>query len=256
MRPEVRWLVMTALIVAVLLGISALALDRPDVVWTVDGPVCPSCRSVVNLHAQRCRECGTDFDWTAASDEQSPRAHHSLSRLEAQLVREHVRRLGDALALTTVKEKLGLSAKAASAYLEAIGRGRCGYCGGTGEEVASDSEPHDCPVCFGGKNCIASGGDGISTLGARGAHTDLHRLLREMATLSKHLTPAVRTRELERLARAFLDDHVGTVEAGQLPFWKDLIPGDQAVGSARPAAEVARARLDLLLEALQAAERP
>ena len=61
MRPELRWLVMTILIVGVLLAISALALDRPDVIWTTKGPECPACRTPVASFAYKCKDCDESF---------------------------------------------------------------------------------------------------------------------------------------------------------------------------------------------------
>lgn len=265
MRPELRWLVMTALIVGVLLTISALALDRPDVVWTTAGPACPACRAEVAFYAYKCRFCDTPFDWSLAPEDVSPLSSHSLSRLEADALRADVKRVGAEAAARLVADTLALDQEAAAAYLDALGRGRCGQCGGTGRALGATDDDAECPVCFGARNCIASGGTGYSTWGDAGAARAFDRLLRDIGAVPRSLDPAVRRKELERMARAFLADHLGTVEAARLPYWKDLARGAvltsgeaaaDAPPTARRAADVARERLDKLLTALRNAGRP
>lgn len=253
MRPELRWLVMTVLIVGVLLGISALALDRPDVVWTADGPHCPACREAVAMQAAKCKTCGTDFDWSIAPDERSPISQHSLSRLESESLRAEVERLGEERALQIVATNLKLPEADAKAWLLAVARGRCGHCGGTGEELGlSEDEERDCSVCFGLRNCIASGGDGYMTWGSAGAARDLERFHAEVQALSPKLSEAVRAEELEKLARAFIADHAGTVEASRLPYWRHLV--ELRGANSASAAGVSRRRLDVVLGALRAAQ--
>ena len=50
-----RWWVVTLLIVGVLVLISALALDRPNVVWSDGVPECPHCRHEVRHYSHRCQ---------------------------------------------------------------------------------------------------------------------------------------------------------------------------------------------------------
>lgn len=256
MRPEFRWLVMTALIVGVLLAISALALDRPNVVWSTDGPACPACRGDVSFHASKCRHCETEFDWTIAPDDVSPISTHSLSRLEADELREHVERLGEETAIQLVARKLEIGEARAEEYLNALARGRCGFCGGTGDDLGSTEATRDCPVCFGAANCIASGGTGHSTWGDYAAARAYGRLRQEISAISPRLPRSMRAEELERLVRAFLADHLGTTQAAELPFWEDLIDGRSDLATVRRAADVARARLDLVMTYLRTAERP
>ena len=66
------WLVVTGAVVAALMGLSFLALDKPDVVWTAAQPRCPQCRTAVPLYAHRCPTRREEFDWAPAVDEESP----------------------------------------------------------------------------------------------------------------------------------------------------------------------------------------
>ncbi|MDJ0972869.1 MAG: hypothetical protein QNJ98_00240 [Planctomycetota bacterium] len=256
MRPELRWLVMTILIVGVLLAISALALDRPNVIWSTDGPACPACRSEVAFHANKCQGCATDFDWTIAPDDVSPISNHSLSRLEADELREHIERIGEDAAAQLIARKLEIPEERAKAYLESLARGRCGFCGGTGDDLGSTQETKDCPVCFGDENCIASGGTGHSTWGDEAAARAFGRLEQEIRALSPRLPKPMRASELERLVRAFLADHLGTTQAARLPFWQDLIHAEASENTPRRAADVGRARLDLVMTFLRNADGP
>ncbi len=48
-----RWWIATLLIIGILVAISALALDRPNVVWNDGEPHCPACRKQVEYYSSR-----------------------------------------------------------------------------------------------------------------------------------------------------------------------------------------------------------
>lgn len=272
-RPESRWWLLTLAVVAVLVGISLLALDRPDVVWEADRAACPHCRTPVELYSSRCAACDQQFDWAPSPDADSPLSPWSLSTLEAEQLREQVHALGDEVAATRVAEALGLAAEDAQRYLAAVGRGRCGYCGGTGLHLGAEEEGEPCPVCLGRKWCIACGGDRRIRLGDAGAGEALETYARGLLDVAPSLALATQRAEARRLNEAFILRHAGTAEAAYLVFWPRWEAG-QAVwmgpdadrAGPRPAAEApfwrasraataaveaARQRLDHVLVALK-----
>lgn len=244
-RPEFRWWVLTIVVVGVLLLISALALDRPNVVWDEGVPHCPHCRSEVAPYSVLCRTCGEHYDWKVAPPEASPLSHWSLTGLEARHLRERVAALGETLANQRVAHALGIPLVRAQAYLELVDRGRCGWCGGTGRDLAEDGDDSVCPVCFGTGNCIACGGDRRIRVGDEAAHEALvvYREGVEDAGAAEGVSLEVRRPEVERLTREFVRLHAGTEEATQIWFWPTW-PGSGT------AVDTARERLDLVLKTL------
>ena len=252
-RPEFRWLLMTAVIVGLLLTISAMAMDRPNVVWTAGQPTCPSCRSPSNMYATRCATCAVDFDWEVAPDEDSPISGHSLSSLEEQEVHEATSRLGADEVERRVARVLGSSRQRAKAYLSRLRQGRCGYCGGTGEDL-SGQDDDECPVCFGQGACVASGGDGRMRLGDEQAAQAHARVLAQIEALDGRGRPEALLPVIRRLCRGFLLVHAGTVQASALPYWRhgETLRPVQLVGDGTStAAGEARARIEAVLEALR-----
>lgn len=253
-----RWWIVTLLIIGTLLLVSALALDRPNVVWQGHLPHCPHCRHEVSEFSSRCADCRGEFDWVIAGDEQSPISIDSLSVLESEWVHDRVEELGLEEAARRVAEYTGLSEEAASEYVQSVGRGDCGWCGGTKRDlsIAEPEAPDVCPCCFGSGNSVACGGDRRVRLGdptARRAFlthkAELDDLVGSVATGER------RTQEARRLAEEFLTVHAGTQEAAQIIFWGDIAeprgtPGD-ALAAPRRATRVARSRLDLVLKALR-----
>ncbi len=79
-----RWWIVTLLIIGTLLLISALALDRPNVVWQGYVPHCPHCRHEVSEFSSRCADCRGELDWFTASDEQRPIYQDSLSVFKSE----------------------------------------------------------------------------------------------------------------------------------------------------------------------------
>jgi hypothetical protein len=254
-----RWWIATLVIVGVLLLISALALDRPNVVWDAGNPECPFCRHQVEMYGTRCAACRGDFDWVTAPESASPISHASLSVLEAERLQEAVRVLGPDVAAQRVAAATELSVEAARAYLGSVGRGECGWCGGTRKDLAAPEleSAEACPLCLGTGSSIGCGGDRRARLGDWSAELAAQRYEAKMADLlCSHLDAEAFRREARELAEGFLTNHAGTVQAGRIYFWPRV--GWTAEG--RPpresdlAVHVARDRIDAVLGALEAAK--
>lgn len=244
-RPEFRWWVLTLVVVGVLLLISALALDRPNVVWDDGVPHCPHCRSEVAFYSRLCPTCNEPYDWKVASGEGSPLSHWSLTSLEARYLRERVDALGATLANQRVAHTLQIPLESAQVYLESVDRGRCGWCGGTGRDVGLEGEDTVCPVCFGTAQCIACGGDRRILIGDEAAHVayEAYRQAVDDVEAARGVAHEVRLREVERLTREFIRLYAGTAEATQVLFWPDW-------PTYRTAVDASRERLDRVLETL------
>lgn len=258
-----RWWVFTLVVVGILVLISMLALDRPNVIWAGTSPECPHCRHEVRAYSHRCGDCGGEFDWVVPSDEESPISTASLSAQEAEWVRDRVKALTPEVAAQRVAKATGLSSEAAGIYLETVGRGDCGWCGGTRSDLAATAdEASECPACFGSGDCVNCGGDRRIRIGDPRAARALVVYKRELADIVQSRVPdEVKLQGAQRLAREFLASHEGTLEAGQIVFWPQLLPrvvGDVGPGGGRKVAEGggtvmthARRRLDAVLGALK-----
>jgi uncharacterized small protein (DUF1192 family) len=248
-----RWWIATLLIVAVLLGISGLALDRPDVVWDAAGPHCPFCRSAVELYSSRCTACRGDFDWTVQPEEASPIATDSLSMLAAVDLRERIGQIGEEDAARRVASAVGLGEQAAALYLATVGRGDCGWCGGTRRDLTAPvpEDAPDCPLCFGSGRSIACGGNRRVEHGNWAAQRALEVYEAELEDMRDAGLPAeVQRREARRLAARFLGRFAGTAQARGIYFWERVPvsgPEDLAV-------DVAGRRLRGVRRALGAVE--
>lgn len=254
-RPEFRWWILTLAAVVVLVVISLLAMDRPNVSWSQGIAHCPHCGVEVASGTSRCRTCREQYDWVVAPDEESPLSVWSLSALEADWVLERVEALGEDEAARRVATALALPVSVAERYLASVGRGRCGYCGGLGLDPASiqDEKGEPCPVCLGKKVCIACNGDRRVRVGDVGAERDLARYRAALLDVSDHLPIRVQRGEARRLNEAFVQRHAGTREAAWLVHWPvwttDEVPSE---GSTASSVYISRKRLDLVLAALAA----
>jgi hypothetical protein len=262
-RPEFRWWVLTVLVVLVLLLLSALALDRPNVVWSRGVPYCPQCRSEVPLQSTRCPTCREQYDWTVAPDEESPLSPWSLSPLEAEVLRQRVTALGAEEAARRVSEVLDIAPAAATSYLAQVGRGRCGWCGGTGLDLARDAEHGTpCPACLGKGQCVACGGDRRIRVGDDRARQDFEQYWTGIVDIPPILPVDAQKAEARRLAETFLRSHAGTIQATRVLFWPEwhMPPTRPALdakvldlpGYGPRVVEACRRRLDLVLKTLGA----
>lgn len=247
-RPESRWWIAILVLLALLFGLSALALDRPNVVWREGQPYCPHCRTAVATEAHRCQACREEFDWAVAPDEDSPLSPFTLSAHEVKRAKARIQELGEEQAATLIAQALGTTVVAAREVLSELGVGRCGWCCGTGKELPAAQGPAPatappCSVCRGEKACIACGGDRRMRLGDPDAQRALRRYREALADLPAFLTPEERRLELMRLGDEFLDRHAGTQQATEI---LSATPGQPE----RPAAEQARGRWLALRRAL------
>lgn len=250
-RPESRWWVVALLLLGLLFGLSALALDKPDVIWTFGSPQCPHCRNDVRPFSTRCSVCREEFDWTVAPDADSPISAWSLSPLEEDQLRARVKALGEPEAVRRLGEALGLAPPAVTEYLKQVGSGRCGWCGGTGSDLGrpGPAAASACPACFGLRQCVGCGGDRRVRLGDEGAARDLARYRQAMLGVGAGLSLEAQRLEASRLGRQFLAQHAGTVEAASIAFAPSWTPGE---GRRTSSVEAARSRLDAVLRALSA----
>ncbi len=266
-RPEFRWWLLTLAIVAVLLGISALALQHPDVVWTGGAPHCPQCRAEVPFYATRCPTCREQFDWAVAPEETSPLSPFSLSPLEATAVRVRIKALGEPEAARRVAKALDITSPAAERYLQALGTGRCGWCGGTGTDpaTATGESARPCPVCLGRGYCIACNGDRRVRMGDPGAGAAFRAYATALQDVAPWLPLEDQRAEARRLGELFVRRWSGTVEATYVVFWPtwevgktpwldhpDSLSEKLAPVEPTTAVGMARRRLDEVVAALEA----
>jgi hypothetical protein len=251
-----RWWILTLAIVGVLVLISMLALDRPNVVWAGYEPHCPHCRNAVRFYAQRCAECRADFDWVVAPEEDSPISQDSLSVLEAAWLHERVAALGAPEAARRVSQATGVSVEAAGRYLGGVARGDCGWCGGTRRDLAAPEEGTPCPVCFGTGRSIACAGDRRVRLGDASARRALDAYEEDVRDLLEGSADSeARVAEARKLNARFLASHAGTTEASRLLHWPAFAapqgPDEGGGGTPPRATDVARQRLQQIVEALR-----
>ena len=252
-RPEHRWLLLTALIVGALLLLSALAMNRPNVVWADAKPHCPGCRHEVKPYANRCSDCRFEFDWVVADEEDSPVSPFILSADEQRAFKAAVEALGEEKAAKRVATATGLSATDAARYLDRLTRSSCGYCAGTGAHLGGSG---DCPVCFGHDTCVSVDDEDTLRirLGDEDAARDLRRLkltLQGLGRPAKGDAGASARAEIRELLEDYMDDHAGSIEATQVPVPGALL-GDESAGIQSTTGALARSRIVRVLKALQA----
>jgi hypothetical protein len=239
--------VLTVAVVAILLTISALALDKPDVRWREGAARCPHCGTLVEAYSRRCKACREEYEWTAAGDEDSPLSPWSLSALEDAALRERVKGLGHEPAAAIVAAATGLSKEAAREYLDQVGLGRCGWCGGTGRDLDRPAaKPLPCPACLGRGRCVACDGDRRIRVGDEGAARDYARYVAQLRDISSRVSLEAQREEVRRLTDAFVERWHGTEEATRVVFW----PEWTVDGRGPRLVERSRHRLDQALDAL------
>ncbi len=260
-RKQSRWWVLTLLILAALITLSALALNRPNVVWEGRHAHCPSCRFAVPPFSSKCTKCATEYDWTESPEEHSPLCEYCLTAMEDGYIRDAVAKLGEPEITKRFSEAIGVSQELAKEVVGRLGRGRCGYCCGTGLALNPSSGSNAsgdnttsavCPVCLGTTKCIACDGNRRIRLGSRAAHVALADYRRKVADVSGQLPKATQLDEYTRLAREFIERFVGTQEATEVEI--PLTDEDGEIADPVRAVQAARDRLSALLESLEADE--
>ena len=259
------WLLVTGFIVLALVGLSMLALDKPNAVWAEGLPHCPHCRHEVALYSHRCPTCREEFDWVATPEDDSPLCGACLLESEAEVLKARVAALGpDATA--RVAAALEISSQAAGEWLGAIKPGACGWCGGTGRDLspAAAAGTAVCPACFGEKDCVVCAGDRKVRLGVEAADRDVRRAHLRWNALSAADGEDGMRRELRVDEERLVKRHSGTIEIGRLPFWprahleafaQGALPAVAGESAARIAgasiASAARGRISDALSALR-----
>jgi hypothetical protein len=259
------WLLVTGFIVLTLVGLSMLALDKANAVWTEGVPHCPHCRHEVPYYAHRCQTCREEFDWVATPEEDSPVCEACLLDAEAEILHARVAALGPE-AQKRVAEALEISAPAAGEYLRALKPGACGWCGGTGRDLspAAAAGAGACPACFGEKDCVVCAGDRRVRLGNEAAAREVQRARIVWQSLTDADGEEGLRRVLRRDEERLVKRHSGTLEAGLLPFWPETrlrgfatgpLPvtsgGRPAVLSGGTIAAAARSRVERALQSLR-----
>ena len=250
-RPESRWWIVTLGIVAVLLAISALALDHPNVVWRGEKAACPACRSEVPYYATKCAHCAMRFDWVPPALEDSPRCAHGISEHAAAALNAAIQTEGEDAVRGRVSKALDISMAQAGVYLASVGRGRCGWCGGSGRELVpglSDEDRTPCTICGGSGTCMGCDGERRVQIGSQAADRALmayRRHLEDLPPAAPGGAPAGASRfeAMTKLQREVTETLAGTREMGEV------------LGAARPAfAGTAFAALAGEVPALQRAQ--
>ena len=252
-RKQSRWWVLTLLILALLMTLSALALNRPNVVWSGHKAHCPSCRFQVVSFSSRCAKCQTEYDWAEAPEELSPLCEYCLSALEDGYIRDSVARLSEPTVIKRFAEALQINPEMAKEVVGRVGRGRCGYCAGTGKQLggatSSKEESKPCPICLGSTKCASCEGDRRVRLGWKAAYDALVEYRRSVEDISGQLPQSSQLAEYTRLARAFLSQYAGTREAAEIDV--PLLDEDGKLGDPLRAVQAARDRLSTLMESLE-----
>jgi hypothetical protein len=203
-----RWLVFTAACVVALVSLGVLAVDERDVVWQGREPHCPYCRAPVELYAFTCKECQKSFDWVARSES----CHWCLDRLEADTLRVRFEGLGSTG--KPLPERLG---DFHQLYFRGIEEGHCTYCGGLGTiPLNGPGEGTSCPVCFGGKRCIACGGDRRMVFGDREARKRELRRAEERAHAERRRKLSGLPIDIDELLKRDVEALRGYAEAEKL----------------------------------------
>ena len=155
-----KWLAFTLAIVAALITLGILAVDERDVVWESNQPKCPYCRVDLEHYSVVCAHCDRSIDWMP----------HTQS-CEWCLAEADVEIFNDMFTAVGVEEGPlpGQLAEFPVGYFLSMDEGACTYCSGLGQVVVDRAEVK-CPVCRGGKFCIACSGTRSVIHGDEEAH--------------------------------------------------------------------------------------
>ena len=242
------WAVVICAVLVALALLSLLALDKPNVVWRSGSAHCPQCRTNVAMYAIRCPSCREPFDWVAAAEEDSPYCLHCLTPPEEEGLRARRQTLGDDRTAELVGDLLHVPPAAAKTYLLAVGRGVCGWCGGSGQELGAARGESPCPACAGTGRCASCDGDRRVRVGVESAGVEIERYRALALTLHSDLTPLDAARRVVLEANtAFLRRFAGTSEVGQLYFAPEFRSGGAPATRSPFLVASARGRLDAVL---------
>ncbi len=175
-----RWLLFTGVCVASLIALGIQAVDERDVIWEGRSAFCPYCRSELPFYAMACKECRRTLDWTATQET----CGWCFDRETALLLKETYETVR-----TSTGSHPGELVAWAPSYFREMSAGDCGYCAGLGK-VGSAEEKEACPVCRGGRDCIACDGSRSAIVGDVRADRRLlrHRAIREQEERRAELT--------------------------------------------------------------------
>lgn len=251
------WLVVTAIIVAALVGLSYLALDKPNAVWSGGTPHCPHCRKAVEMYSKRCPTCREEFDWAATPEEDSPLCSSCATRPELAQMTARAKVLGEGVVVKRVATAVSIPDDQAREWWKSFEPGRCGWCGGTGRNLGSAENGRDiCPVCFGERVCIACDGEVYTRVGDEKAARALEHGLKDLEAWTTLNAPRDQFwKHLKSFDEEFVKSHPGTVEATRLLFWpafQSVVPSHVRFPDRPLSASEARRRVTSVLAALSA----
>ena len=175
-----KWLLFTGVCVASLIALGIQAVDERDVIWEGRDASCPYCRSELPHYAMACKECQRTLDWTATQEN----CGWCLDRESALLLKETYERVRT----HTGSHPVELGGWTPS-YFRKMDAGDCGFCAGIGK-IGAAEEKKTCPICRGGRDCIACDGSRSLIVGDVRAGRRLlrHRTIREQAQRRAGLT--------------------------------------------------------------------
>lgn len=253
-RP-IWWLIVIGAPVAAVVGLSMLALDKPNVVWSADAaqrPLCPHCRTPVPMYARRCPTCREEFDWVPSPEEDSAWCRSCLASEESRFLRARRKALGEEESAKRAAVAMGATADVARGWLKSMSAGLCGWCGGSGRNGDGS-----CPVCFGEGRCIVCDETLRVRRGSERAGREWERMVVHWRNLSRRDADVDVRRLVREEEAAFLKHNVGTFEASLLPFWPDVSAEPQQINDSQDpstgpkAAWAARRRVTQVLQALE-----
>jgi hypothetical protein len=240
-RPErstsLNWLLFGIALVAFVIFLIVVAMDRENVVWEDGKPWCPHCRLEVPDYSTKCPICGEKYDWTG--DERLCwlcLAESDIELIHAIPTADLAKIVGEAIPGDEAQ------AQAVMKWFAEIGAGECVHCAGTGVDLfappAENGAKIPCPVCFGDTDCLLCDGREKIRFGNPGAHQDLIRYEERFAYDEGRLSRPDREKRREAAEKA-----VGALQGYDEVEWVEGPDGRSLVNRAE---ETRRRLLDLL----------
>jgi hypothetical protein len=184
-RPErtfLNWLIFGLALVALVVFLIVIAMDRDNIDWENGKPWCPHCRLEVPAYSTKCPTCRERYDWI--TDERL--CYLCLADSDVDWIHSIPADEMD----VTIRKAFSADAsqtKAVMEWLQKIDSGDCVHCAGTGIDlfapVAENGAKTPCPVCFGDGDCILCEGREKIRIGNLDAHRDY---MRHMESLAYH----------------------------------------------------------------------